>query len=98
MSARLGQHSMMPTYYLVPENMEGERGLSGIDSVRQLPQISIDDPAIISLRAENGMTKEEIDGRVVKFLRRSLKAGVAPFYRVIVDTPIGRDGINGWSL
>jgi len=44
------------------------------------------------------MTKEEIDGRVVKFLRRSLKAGVAPFYRVIVDTPIGRDGINGWSL
>lgn len=98
---------MMPTYDLVPEDLAGERALTGLESLSQLPQISVDDPAIISLRVDLEMSKDEIEGRVVKFLRRSLKAGISPFYRLVVATPISQKPIHisndgnyyyGWTL
>ncbi len=82
---------MMPSYDLVSEE-DAEIMLNTHNiSNRQLPQISVDDPAILSLREEVEMGANEIDGRIVKFLRRSLKAGISPFYRVVVRTPIATD-------
>jgi len=97
---------MMPSYELVPEDWEGERILENLEP-HQLPLISVDDPAVLSLRVELEMSKDDIEGRVVRFLRRSLKAGISPYYRLIVESPIGKAPIHpagsgmiyyGWSL
>jgi len=97
---------MMPSYELVPEDLEGERALYELDSLQQLPQISVDDPAVLSLRGELEMSKDDIEGRVVKFLRRSVKAGISPYYRIIVASPIASETMKmswgkyyyGWTL
>tara|TARA_B100001778_G_C18590234_1_gene631945 strand:+ start:302 stop:580 length:279 start_codon:yes stop_codon:yes gene_type:complete len=82
---------MMPSFSLVEnEELSNERYLSNIDP-SQLPKISVDDPAILSLREETGFSAMQLDGKVVKFLRRSLKAGISPFYRQIVNTSISKD-------
>ena len=98
MVGRLGAHAMMPTFFLMePSDIEDDIHLSGLESFKVLPKISVDDPAIISLKAELDMTNDDLDGRVVKFLRRSLKAGIAPYYRQIVATTIAnQDRI--WSV
>ena len=91
MSGRLSGHCMMPSFSLLDgDDLSSEYHLEGIDP-SQLPKISVDDPAILSLRQETGLSISELEGRVVKFLRRSLKAGIAPFYRQIVNSSISKD-------
>ena len=81
----------MPSFSLLGnDELSNERYLTNIDA-SQLPKISVDDPAILSLRQETGLSISELDGRVVKFLRRSLKAGISPFYRQIVNSSISKD-------
>ena len=78
-----------------------------IAELHEFKKIWVDDPAILSIRVELGMDADEIEGRVVKFLRRSLRAGIAPFYRVVVKSSIGSSqplitskGVEGgiWSM
>nr|BAR34903.1 RNA polymerase subunit RPB5 [uncultured Mediterranean phage uvMED] len=98
MVGRLGAHAMMPTFTLMePSDIQEDFHLSSLSSMDELPKISVDDPAIISLKVELDMNNEELSGRVVKFLRRSLKAGIAPFYRQIVATPIAKED-RIWSV
>ncbi len=98
MVGRLGAHAMMPTFTLMePSDIQEDFHLSSLSSMDELPKISVDDPAIISLKVELDMNNEELSGRVVKFLRRSLKAGIAPFYRQIIATPIAKED-RIWSV
>jgi DNA-directed RNA polymerase subunit H (RpoH/RPB5) len=53
-----------------------------------MPEISIDDPMVLALQEEGGLSVEELVGRIVCFTRRSAYAGVSRFYRVIVSTPL----------
>lgn len=98
MVGRLGAHAMMPSFTLMePSDIQEDFHLSSLSSMDELPKISVDDPAIISIKVELGMNNEELSGRVVKFLRRSLKAGISPYYRQIIVTPIANaDTI--WSV
>ena len=108
MTARLSGHYMMPTYTLMEEQeVDNDPYLADLGHILQLPQISVDDPAVLSLREELEMDADEIEGRVVKFLRRSLRAGIAPFYRVVVKSSIAisqplitSKGVEGgiWSM
>ena len=108
MAARLSGHCMMPTYILMEqEEVNNDPHLADLEHISLLPQISVDDPAILSLRVDLEMDADEMDGRVVKFLRRSLRAGIAPFFRVVVKSSIGKSqppitskGVEGgiWSM
>lgn len=46
-------------------------------TVRELPKISLKDPAIAKLKLKSG--------DVVKIMRKSLSAGEAAFYRGVID-------------
>ena len=98
MVGRLGAHAMMPSFTLMePSDIQEDFHLSSLSSMDELPKISVDDPAIISIKVELDMNNQDLSRRVVKFLRRSLKAGIAPYYRQIVVTPIANaDTI--WSV
>lgn len=96
MTGRLSGHCMMPTFYLLDEEEVATNPVLSDLEPRHYPRISVDDPAVLSLRAELDLTAEEVDGRVIKFLRRSLNAGISPYYRIIVNTPIGTTG-KLWS-
>ena len=98
MVGRLGAHAMMPSFTLMePSDIQEDFHLSSLSSMDELPKISVDDPAIISIKVELDMNNQDLSGRVVKFLRRSLKAGISPYYRQIVVTPIANaDTI--WSV
>jgi len=80
---------MMPTFFLLEEEEVNNHPILAELEPRQLPKISIDDPAVLSIRQEFNMSAEDITGRVIKFLRRSLNAGTSNYYRIVVDTPIG---------
>ena len=97
MTGRLSGHCMMPTFHLLDEDeVTGNPALSDLEP-RHYPRISIDDPAVLSIRQELGLSADDVNGRVIKFLRRSLNAGISPYYRIIVDTPIGTTGAI-WSV
>ena len=86
---------MMPTFVLLGAEETLKEPLLDNLTPSQLPKISVEDPAVLSIRQELDLTAGEVEGMVVKFLRRSLNAGVSPFYRVIVGAPVGK---KRWSL
>jgi len=51
-----------------------------------MPQISIDDPVVLALQDEMGVSAPEMVGRIVAFTRRSPTAGITKYYRVIVPS------------
>lgn len=70
------KHELVPKHILIAEREKEELLQKYGISLRQLPRISIDDPAIKEL---NGKI-----GDIVKILRKSPTAGESMYYRVIV--------------
>ena len=70
------KHQLVPKHVLITEREKEELLQKYGIALRQLPRISIEDPAIKDL---NGKI-----GDVVKILRKSHTAGESIYYRVIV--------------
>ena len=101
MVGRLMGHCMMPSYSLLDDDDDFVMSLREEGNpISMLPHISVDDPAVVSIRGEVGLSLSDIEGRVLKFLRRSPVAGISPYYRVIVNTPIGNSSqpTGLWSM
>ena len=76
-SIEITKHNLVPKHFLLKEE-EAKKVLSKYNiSFSQLPRISRKDPAILSLGAQ---PKD-----VVKIERKSATAGMAVYYRVVVD-------------
>jgi DNA-directed RNA polymerase subunit H len=72
----IDKHELVPKHILLVEREKEELLQKYGISLRQLPRISIEDPAVKDL---NGKI-----GDVVKIIRKSFTAGEALYYRVIV--------------
>jgi len=72
----IDKHELVPKHILITEREKEEVLQKYGITLRQLPRISIDDPAVKSM---NGKI-----GDVVKIFRKSPTAGESIYYRVIV--------------
>jgi len=70
------KHQLVPKHILLTEREKEEILLRFGINLRQLPRISLEDPAIKEMNPKIG--------DVVKIIRRSVTAGESEYYRVVV--------------
>ena len=86
------QHSMVPLHEVLPNEVALQEllpwGIESTDDFLNLPQIAIDDPALLdaSLPRPNGVVSSWPAQYVVRITRRSAFSGVSVAYRYVVAT------------
>ncbi len=77
MDLNVSLHNLVPTHEKLSDS-EKEKGLKALSiEAKQLPKILEEDAAIIHLKVK--------DGDLIKITRDSKTAGVAIYYRVVID-------------